>query len=146
MGSALFLSVCVRRMRCSLQVLLAPAAAFPARCRTCSSKGKHLWVLQEGALCSVPIPRQIPAAVTPPPQQQPFAECWIAPSFTLSEALFLQCSAHSCCGNQPTITHPKNNPPKKEQACSSCFSVHPVGRWRNVGARLKLWNFVYFGC
>lgn len=103
-GSSLFLWVCVRRMRCCLQVPvmqtpLSQAVAFPVRCRTCSSKGKHWWCCRKGHFALCPSQGSCPAAI-PPPQQQPFAECCTAPGFTLSEVLSLQCSAHSCYGNK----------------------------------------------
>lgn len=119
-GSSLFLWVCVRRMRCCLQVPvmqtpLSQAVAFPVRCRTCSSKGKHWWCCRKGHFALCPSQGSCPAAI-PPPQQQPFAECCTAPGFTLSEVLSLQCSAHSCYGNKknPMIC-PKNNHPKKSR-------------------------------
>lgn len=68
----IFVSIllCVRRMRCCLQVPvmqtpLSQAAAFPVRCRTCSSKGKHWWCCRKGHFALCPPQGSCPAAIPP---------------------------------------------------------------------------------
>lgn len=109
-----------------------PGCSFPCEMQNMQQQREALVVLQEGALCSVPIPGQLPCCNTPLLSSSPLQSA--AQPQVLHSLKFFLYSVQPTRAMEIKKKHDmsKKQPPKKEQACSSVHAILFI-QWEDGG-------------